>query len=277
MVSGNKSCKFCGFVSEDNDTLIQHQIEYHQDILKSAQAKFAKELLSAAGEENKKDFTTNFESMAEDIRNKTANHSGKKRPKIIIKRNWNQVDTNKLNNNQDDDDFWKAGFIDQYDDHSNLIGQIMNADIHNESMPTSRSSTPKSQSSHVNSNKNDLPATRIRRQYNCTDCGISTTNPRQFLYHRRDIHGYKLKIVECPYCVYACQYVQKLQRHLLLVHKLTSVMNLTNESMTGNNNSNIDLNNLQRKFKKSRIECNDGNIHLDNDDEQGCVKKTFKK
>src|SRR5690625_1502615 len=65
-LAGNKSCKFCGFVSEDNDTLIQHQIQFHQDILKSAQAKFAKELVSAGGDESIADFSVNLDSVSED-------------------------------------------------------------------------------------------------------------------------------------------------------------------------------------------------------------------
>lgn len=56
-----------------------------------------------------------------------------------------------------------------------------------------------------------LAPTRIRRQYTCEQCSFRTINPREFLYHRRDVHGAKVKIVECPYCVYACQYFQKLQ------------------------------------------------------------------
>ena len=94
---------------------------------------------------------------------------------------------------------------------------------------SSRASTPKNRGKKMvvpasGSSGEDLPATRIRRQYTCNDCGFRTINPREFLYHRRDAHGQRLKIVECPYCVYACQYVQKLQRHLLLVHKLETSM-----------------------------------------------------
>lgn len=63
-----------------------------------------------------------------------------------------------------------------------------------------------------------LPPTKIKRQYKCTGCDHTTINPRQHLRHRIDVHGHKLRIVECPLCVYACQYRQKLNRHLKLVH-----------------------------------------------------------
>lgn len=97
------------------------------------------------------------------------------------------------------------------------------------SMLSSSSTAPQASAGAVDSasdcpaNAGGLGPTRIRRQYNCESCSFRTINPREFLYHRRDTHGAKVKIVECPYCVYACQYFQKLQRHILLVHKLETV------------------------------------------------------
>lgn len=67
-----------------------------------------------------------------------------------------------------------------------------------------------------------LAPTRIRRHYTCAECDLKTTNPREYLHHKRDVHNEKVKIVECPHCQYACQYSQKLQRHVLLVHKISS-------------------------------------------------------
>lgn len=66
----------------------------------------------------------------------------------------------------------------------------------------------------------ELAPTKIKRLYKCghEPCTFSTVNPREFLYHRREVHGEKLKIAECPKCQYACQYTQKLQRHILLMH-----------------------------------------------------------
>ena len=64
-----------------------------------------------------------------------------------------------------------------------------------------------------------LPATKIKRKYKCPECEIITLNPREHLRHRKSIHGHKIKIVMCPFCVYACQYRQKLMRHLKLVHR----------------------------------------------------------
>ena len=275
-------------MSEDNDTLIHHQIEFHQDILKSAQAKFAKELVSAGGDESIADFSANFESMSEELLNSKAsssadhrfpmNASKKPRKKTKMKThagggmsgismmNNSLHNANHNNNGMPDanefDDFWKAGFMDNYGDQPMYFNQasLGNVDSQNESVNSSRSSTPKSQSSN-NLNIKDLPATRIRRQYTCTDCGFRTVNPREFLYHRRDGHGHKIKIVECPYCVYACQYVQKLQRHLLLVHKLQTLMTPSGEPITNGDGENVVI---KRKYKKLKHDF-DGSSILDND------------
>ena len=103
-------------------------------------------------------------------------------------------------------------------------GRIRGAAIRNPaSQPRKRNRRPALPSDPSAASPGDLAPTRIRRQYNCEQCSFRTINPREFLYHRRDEHGAKVKIVECPYCVYACQYFQKLQRHILLVHKLETM------------------------------------------------------
>lgn len=72
----------------------------------------------------------------------------------------------------------------------------------------------------INNQPLGLPPTKIKRQYKCSICDHLTVNPRVHLRHRIDAHGHKVKIVECPMCVYACQYRQKLNRHLRLVHHI---------------------------------------------------------
>ncbi|XP_023236351.1 zinc finger protein 729-like isoform X2 [Centruroides sculpturatus] len=63
-----------------------------------------------------------------------------------------------------------------------------------------------------------LSPLKIRRSYVCNECGLTTIDPREYLYHRRDIHGERMTIHECKSCVYASRHVQKLQRHYTLVH-----------------------------------------------------------
>lgn len=102
-------------------------------------------------------------------------------------------------------------------------------DIQTEAAPTFSAAAAAAAAS-ANALNPELAPTRIRRQYACSDCDFRTVNPREFLYHRRDVHNQKVKIVECPYCVYACQYFQKLQRHMLLVHKLETSITPPNEN-----------------------------------------------
>ncbi|KAK3887418.1 hypothetical protein Pcinc_008477 [Petrolisthes cinctipes] len=65
-----------------------------------------------------------------------------------------------------------------------------------------------------------LPQCRLKRNYCCIHCGINTQNPREYLYHLRDDHGEKMKVFECPRCIYASKNHQKLIRHARMVHKL---------------------------------------------------------
>ncbi|XP_042232612.1 uncharacterized protein LOC121873259 isoform X1 [Homarus americanus] len=65
-----------------------------------------------------------------------------------------------------------------------------------------------------------LPQCRLKRNYCCGHCGINTQNPREYLYHLRDEHGERMKVFECPRCIYASKNQQKLIRHARMVHKL---------------------------------------------------------
>lgn len=64
----------------------------------------------------------------------------------------------------------------------------------------------------------DLPQCKIKRNYTCTHCTYYTQNPRSYLYHLKDEHGEKIRVYECPSCLYASKHSQKLQRHVHMVH-----------------------------------------------------------
>ncbi|XP_059486109.1 uncharacterized protein LOC132202856 isoform X2 [Neocloeon triangulifer] len=66
----------------------------------------------------------------------------------------------------------------------------------------------------------DLPQCKIKRNYACAQCDFFTQNPRTYLYHLRDDHQARIKVYECPKCVYASKHSQKLQRHIHMVHVL---------------------------------------------------------
>lgn len=92
------------------------------------------------------------------------------------------------------------------------------------SLPLDISSVSSSQTTLASpsndSSENDLPPTKIQRTYKCKECTNETTNPRAHLRHLGRVHGKRVKIVKCPYCLYACQYRQKLNRHLNLIHHI---------------------------------------------------------
>lgn len=75
-----------------------------------------------------------------------------------------------------------------------------------------------------------LPDTRIKRNYGCNRCGYHTTNPRNYLHHCRDVHGDKMRIYECPKCIYASKHLQKLQRHITRLHDAMESNNSAIES-----------------------------------------------
>lgn len=78
-------------------------------------------------------------------------------------------------------------------------------------------------------NKSDsdtnLPQCKIKRNYSCNNCPFFTQNPRKFLVHLRDIHGEKIVINDCKFCLYASRHYQKLVRHMKMVHGSTEGIN----------------------------------------------------
>ncbi|KAI1285450.1 Zinc finger protein [Halotydeus destructor] len=127
--------------------------------------------------------------------------------------------------------------------------------------PTSSRPTSPSDGQANTTGDSELAPTRIRRQYTCEHCSFRTINPREFLYHRRDAHGEKVKIVECQYCIYACQYMQKLQRHILLVHKIDTT-SATKKKKEEDKPKSLLETSLQRGSDeaKKKVNCAMGNL-----------------
>lgn len=67
----------------------------------------------------------------------------------------------------------------------------------------------------------NLPQCKIKRNYSCNNCPFFTQNPRKFLIHLRDVHGEKIVINDCKFCLYASRHYQKLVRHMKMVHGST--------------------------------------------------------
>lgn len=111
--------------------------------------------------------------------------------------------------------------------------------------------------------ENDLPPTKVKRKYECKapQCHFITVNPRLFLRHRSQEHGEKVRIVECPHCIYACQYRQKLNRHLRLIHNIisnnnrSSLGNPTVNNPSSSDNYNINLVDTTVKGLDTQVDC----------------------
>lgn len=110
---------------------------------------------------------------------------------------------------------------DEREKYSPPINGNLNADIEGaDSHSVSKEGTPDSGiRNDMESSPENLRPLRIRRSYNCDQCGLLTNNPREYLYHLRSIHGEKISVHECKYCIYASKHIQKLQRHCNLVHR----------------------------------------------------------
>lgn len=115
-----------------------------------------------------------------------------------------------------------------------------------------------------------LPPTKIKRQYTCPEpsCSIKSDNPRTHLRHRRDVHDHKIRIVKCTKCQYACQYKQKLTRHLRLIHKVRPngqpILESPNYELNGNISAQPDLNNnnINMDFDINNVISNTSNFGL---------------
>ncbi|XP_039279826.1 LOW QUALITY PROTEIN: uncharacterized protein LOC111050663 [Nilaparvata lugens] len=81
--------------------------------------------------------------------------------------------------------------------------------------PDAASATPAASSPDEDA---ELPQCKIKRNYACAKCTYYTQNPRFYLYHLKNVHKEKIKIYECPSCLYASKHSQKLQRHVHMVH-----------------------------------------------------------
>ncbi|KAK4880044.1 hypothetical protein RN001_008190 [Aquatica leii] len=104
------------------------------------------------------------------------------------------------------------------------------------------------------SDEKDLPECKIRRNYSCASCDYFTQNPRHYLYHLRDEHKEKVRIYECPNCIYASKHFQKLLRHSKMVHGSTEGVEVP------------EFARFKNKKRKSPVE--EEEVVVDEDDEE---------
>uniref|UniRef100_A0AAR5QJC9 C2H2-type domain-containing protein n=1 Tax=Dendroctonus ponderosae TaxID=77166 RepID=A0AAR5QJC9_DENPD len=87
----------------------------------------------------------------------------------------------------------------------------------------------------------ELPDCKVRRNYTCPCCDFFTQNPRLYLYHLRDVHNQRIKVYECPSCLYASKHFQKLLRHSKMVHGTSEGVNAADTSRKSRRRSAADV------------------------------------
>ncbi|KAF2368548.1 Zinc finger C2H2-type [Trinorchestia longiramus] len=107
-------------------------------------------------------------------------------------------------------------------------------------LPNSIDLVSKKSASSKKSTKKSLPKCKMTRTYVCEYCNLSTQNPRDHLYHIRDVHFEAIHIYECKSCQYASKNFTKLTRHMQMVHKM---------------NLDVDENGIKRKILSSSYEA----------------------
>ncbi|CAG9858694.1 unnamed protein product [Phyllotreta striolata] len=100
-------------------------------------------------------------------------------------------------------------------DRDDVDGDDVYADDYAESQ---RDAPPGNHEEEARVSRKELPDCKVKRNYTCVGCDFFTQNPRVYLYHLRDVHHEKVKIYECPNCLYASKHFQKLLRHTKMVH-----------------------------------------------------------
>lgn len=110
-----------------------------------------------------------------------------------------------------------------------------------------------------------LPQCKTRRNYSCSKCTFHTRNSRDYLEHSRDVHFERIKIYDCPHCVYASRHHQKLVRHMKVHQALISDLSFKMESEIPDSESEP----VERieDFLEEIEECDDYPMDLDENEE----------
>ncbi|KAJ4431354.1 hypothetical protein ANN_19951 [Periplaneta americana] len=125
--------------------------------------------------------------------------------------------------------------------------------------------------------ESDLPQCKIKRNYTCTHCTYYTQNPRSYLYHLKDEHGEKIKVYECPSCLYASKHSQKLQRHVHMVHVigkgsagLRKKKAEAQKPKTWNSAPAVSAKQLQKKIAEPKLLSENTSVKISAGDVQEC-------
>lgn len=121
----------------------------------------------------------------------------------------------------------------------------------------------------------ELPQCKIKRNYNCAYCSFYTQNPRIYLVHTRDVHFERLKIYNCPYCVYASRHLQKLTRHIKMVHEISLEKDIKEPGITPSTSDTVEQPSEKMEELFEEVEEYD-DVQMDEDDgNEDVAERTF--
>lgn len=123
----------------------------------------------------------------------------------------------------------------------------------------------------------ELPQCKIKRNYNCAYCTFYTQNPRIYLVHTRDVHFERLKIYDCPYCVYASRHLQKLTRHIKMVHDITLEKDIKESLHIPSTSNTVEQPSEKMEELLEEVEEFDDDVQMDEEDgnEEATEERTF--
>lgn len=115
----------------------------------------------------------------------------------------------------------------------------------------------------ANDRSKELPDCKVRRNYTCSSCDFFTQNPRLYLYHLRDDHKQKIKVFECPSCLYASKHFQKLLRHSKMVHGTSEGVSVAETSRKSRRRSANDVGDEGEESQEPLQEHQDEEVEID--------------
>ncbi|XP_076370610.1 uncharacterized protein LOC143256804 [Tachypleus tridentatus] len=192
------TCELCGYVAPNEASLCYHKESFHQQVVAKEKKHYENQkeiLLEGEYHKSRGGNVNNKESLPLQISLPTKR---KDKSDKVMNKDFGSSLCNSANNTAATESF------------ENSLELLEEASFFDSIPSTSVASSL---------GGSELGPVRIRRKYTCELCNLVTINPREFLYHRQQVHRERITVYECPYCLYASKHFQKLQRHCGMVHQ----------------------------------------------------------
>ncbi|XP_013794926.1 uncharacterized protein LOC106478894 [Limulus polyphemus] len=217
------TCELCGYIAPNEASLCYHKESFHQHVLEKQKRRYENEkkrLLEDDDQINKNFLMNSLSANEKSQSDHPVNFS-------IFDSSHSGCVVNPSN---------MAAGIERFDSSLELLEEASFFD------------TVPAASAASNSGSSELGPVRIRRKYTCELCNLVTINPREFLYHRQQVHRERIAVFECPYCLYASKHFQKLQRHCGMVHQKVL------KPVGGSKLKDLEKSAIQQKIQKQQAE-----------------------